>query len=90
MSTTLKNTPRVTLTSEQIAELLRFANATVRAAGERVCERFRRTLTVENKPGGAQFDPVTEADRGGEEVIRAAIGKVYPAHGILGEEFGHR
>jgi myo-inositol-1(or 4)-monophosphatase len=35
------------------------------------------------------FDPVTEADREAETVIRAAIKARYPSHGILGEEHGH-
>lgn len=32
--------------------------------------------------------PVTLADRGAEEAMRALIEKRYPEHGILGEEFG--
>lgn len=32
--------------------------------------------------------PVTEADRGAEAVIRKAINKRYPDHGIVGEEYG--
>jgi myo-inositol-1(or 4)-monophosphatase len=32
--------------------------------------------------------PVTLADRNAEEVMRELIGKKYPSHGIIGEEFG--
>lgn len=32
--------------------------------------------------------PVTRADRGAEEAMRALIERRYPGHGILGEEFG--
>jgi histidinol-phosphatase len=32
--------------------------------------------------------PVTQADRGAEEAMRALIEARYPAHGVLGEEFG--
>jgi myo-inositol-1(or 4)-monophosphatase len=32
--------------------------------------------------------PVTAADRGAEEAMRAHIGARYPEHGVLGEEFG--
>jgi myo-inositol-1(or 4)-monophosphatase len=32
--------------------------------------------------------PVTIADRGGEELLRERIHRRYPAHGIIGEEFG--
>jgi histidinol phosphatase-like enzyme (inositol monophosphatase family) len=42
-------------------------------------------LTVETK---ADHSPVTIADRGAEELLRAAIKRRYPQHGIIGEEFG--
>jgi myo-inositol-1(or 4)-monophosphatase len=42
-------------------------------------------LVVETKP---DFTPVTQADRGAEELMRALIRKKFPGHGILGEEFG--
>lgn len=32
--------------------------------------------------------PVTQADRGAEELLRAAIAKKFPRHGIIGEELG--
>lgn len=32
--------------------------------------------------------PVTAADRGAEELMRAMIAKRFPTHGVLGEEFG--
>lgn len=34
------------------------------------------------------FDPVTQADRAAEQVIRASLEKLRPEDGILGEEFG--
>jgi histidinol phosphatase-like enzyme (inositol monophosphatase family) len=42
-------------------------------------------LAVEIK---ADQTPVTVADRGAEELLRALIAKKFPAHGIIGEEFG--
>ncbi|MSU25383.1 MAG: histidinol-phosphatase [Opitutus sp.] len=42
-------------------------------------------LVVETK---ADQSPVTAADRGAEELIRARLAKKFPAHGIVGEEFG--
>ncbi|MEI6861047.1 MAG: histidinol-phosphatase [Verrucomicrobiota bacterium] len=42
-------------------------------------------LAVETK---ADQTPVTAADRGAEELLRALIAKRYPAHGVIGEEFG--
>lgn len=51
--------------------------------------RFRGALHVasKDKPGWV-FDPVTEADRTAEEVLRAAISRSFPGHAILGEEYG--
>ncbi len=37
---------------------------------------------------GRAFDPVTEADRAAEAVMRRMIKDQLPSHGILGEEFG--
>ncbi|MDO8542998.1 MAG: histidinol-phosphatase [Opitutaceae bacterium] len=36
----------------------------------------------------ADDTPVTAADRGAEEMMRALIRKRHPSHGIIGEEFG--
>jgi myo-inositol-1(or 4)-monophosphatase len=42
-------------------------------------------LVVEAK---ADQSPVTAADRGAEELMRARIARRFPGHGIIGEEFG--
>lgn len=55
-------------------------------AGEFVLERFQRPgLLVESK---ADDSPVTEADRGCEELLRRAIRAAFPGDGLLGEEHG--
>lgn len=56
-------------------------------AGDCLLPYFRRTLAVANK-GEQHFDPVTEADRRTERVLREAILARYPDHGVLGEEYG--
>jgi len=56
------------------------------AAGETL-PRFRTAAKVSNKEAGG-FDPVTEADREAERVLRALILAEFPDHGILGEEHG--
>jgi histidinol phosphatase-like enzyme (inositol monophosphatase family) len=43
---------------------------------------------VEDKSGGAAFDPVTRADRAVERVLRELIAERWPEHGIEGEEYG--
>ena len=42
-------------------------------------------LEVELK---ADRSPVTAADRGAEELMRDLIGRTFPGHGVIGEEFG--
>jgi myo-inositol-1(or 4)-monophosphatase len=64
-----------------------FANALADAAGEAIRPYFRRKIEVVDK-GSAMFDPVTEADKRGEEAIRALIARERPQDGVLGEEFG--
>jgi len=49
--------------------------------------RFRTKTHIDNKLDQG-FDPVTEADKAAELVIREAIIKQFPDHGILGEEHG--
>jgi histidinol phosphatase-like enzyme (inositol monophosphatase family) len=45
----------------------------------------RSDLAVDLK---ADQSPVTAADRGAEELMRAAIRGKFPSHGVIGEEFG--
>jgi histidinol phosphatase-like enzyme (inositol monophosphatase family) len=59
------------------------------AAAAETLPRFRTRPAAESKvKPGVKFDPVTEADRNAERVIRNIIAAEYPAHSILGEEFG--
>ncbi len=57
-------------------------------AGEAILPFFRTSLSVADKAEKAAFDPVTEADRAGESIIRARLKEHLPQHGIIGEEFG--
>jgi histidinol phosphatase-like enzyme (inositol monophosphatase family) len=57
------------------------------AASAHTLPLFRTTLDVDNKYT-VGFDPVTEADRGAETVIRAVIAEHFPDHAIIGEEWG--
>ena len=57
-----------------------------RTSGDFIRPLFgRNDLTVDTK---SDASPVTLADRGAEEQMRAAIARRFPAHGIIGEEFG--
>jgi inositol-phosphate phosphatase / L-galactose 1-phosphate phosphatase / histidinol-phosphatase len=46
---------------------------------------FRTVLTVDDK---ADLSPVTAADRAAERTMRQMIAARFPAHGIIGEEYG--
>ncbi len=59
------------------------------ASGETILPFFRTSLSVDNKSSRNDFDPVTEADRAAEAVMRRLIKANFPQHGIVGEEFGN-
>jgi myo-inositol-1(or 4)-monophosphatase len=65
-----------------------FVDRLAAAAGDALLPFFRTSLSVENKSRGANFDPVTAADRAAEQAMRAMIRANFPGHGIIGEEFG--
>lgn len=67
---------------DDIALINRLADA----AGDVIRPFFRRKIDVIDK-GSSVFDPVTAADKGGEEAIRAILEQERPQDGILGEEF---
>jgi histidinol phosphatase-like enzyme (inositol monophosphatase family) len=73
----------MTAAQDDIAFIHRLADA----AGAVIRPYFRRKIEVIDK-GKTGFDPVTAADKGAEETIRALIARERPEDGILGEEFG--
>lgn len=67
-------------------DLKRFVVELAETSGEFIRPMYGQPgLAVESK---SDASPVTAADRGAEELLRARIGKKFPAHGIVGEEFG--
>jgi myo-inositol-1(or 4)-monophosphatase len=77
------------MTDIALVELEDFALELAHTAGGIAHAHFRRPVTVENKSATA-FDPVTNADRAIERVLRTAIDERYPDHGIVAEEEGER
>jgi myo-inositol-1(or 4)-monophosphatase len=67
----------------------RFAEGLAVAAGREILPHFRTRPSMDNKLA-AGFDPVTAADRAGEQAMRALIEARFPDHGIVGEEYGDR
>jgi inositol-phosphate phosphatase / L-galactose 1-phosphate phosphatase / histidinol-phosphatase len=65
-----------------------FAEELADAARQEALRWGQAEWAVEDKGGGAAFDPVTRADRAVERVMRDLIAARWPEHGIEGEEFG--
>lgn len=62
------------------------------SASGRIARRHFRggpdTLSATDKGGAAGYDPVTEADRAIEELLRAGISRAAPGDRVVGEESG--
>ena len=65
-----------------------FVERLAQVSGEVILPFFRSAIGAEDKSLGGVFDPVTEADRGAEAAMRRLIGQTFPAHGVIGEEYG--
>ena len=65
-----------------------FVERLAQVSGEVILPFFRSAIGAEDKSRGGVFDPVTEADRGAEAAMRRLIGQTFPAHGVIGEEYG--
>lgn len=76
------------MTADDLQKRLDFALDAARRASELILDHYLSSeLAVEAK---GDSSPVTVADRGAEELLRARIGERFPDDGILGEEFGER
>ena len=80
----------VQISRGELEEFTRFALDVAERAGRATLPFFRSALVVENKRPDGRFDPVTQADKEAERVVREALESRYPQHGVFGEEFGHR
>jgi myo-inositol-1(or 4)-monophosphatase len=65
-----------------------FVDRLAQVASDVILPFFRSSIGAEDKSRGGVFDPVTEADRGAEAAMRRLISQTFPAHGIIGEEYG--
>ena len=79
---------KMTLDQNAIKEYTAFACRLVEIAGSTILPHFREVIDVENKHLGKGYDPVTVADRAAEQAMRDEIARVYPGHGVFGEEHG--
>jgi len=76
------------LRPDRLAELDAFLVELNQAAAQAILPLFRADHGLVDKGGANGFDPVTQADRGAEQAIRALIAARYPQHGVIGEEYG--
>lgn len=70
------------------ADIVRFADELATLSGDIILPLFRTDIAADNKAEPGDFDPVTEADRAAERIMRERIRAVFPSHGIEGEEYG--
>jgi len=70
------------------AALIATAHRLADAAAPVTLAHFRQTAQGLESKGAAGFDPVTLADRGAEEAMRAVLAAERPDDAVLGEEFG--
>ena len=71
-------------------DFAQFVESLATASGEAILPFFRTQMGADDKSGGGVFDPVTEADRAAESIMRRMIEQAFPEHGIVGEEFGDK
>ncbi len=65
-----------------------FVDELATLSGSAILPFFRTNLAAQDKNAGGAFDPVTEADKAAEAAMRHLIKRTFPAHGIVGEEYG--
>jgi len=68
------------------ADLIAFAEELAAAARGETLPRWAATVAADDKGDGV-YDPVTDADREAERVMRDLIRSRYPDHGVTGEEW---
>lgn len=71
--------------ASEVRELLEFALELARLAGDHTLRYYGHSVDHTDKGDGS---PVTVADREAEALLRERIAARFPAHGVLGEEFG--
>lgn len=74
------------MNTPSIETLLEFAQDAAWQAGRVTLGYFQSGITAERK---ADNTPVTVADKAAEQKLRELIGRYWPDHNIVGEEFGN-
>jgi len=71
-----------------LTDVASFVPPLLAASGDIALRWFRAEHVADDKGGEHGYDPVTEADRGIEDLLRAELSRRYPDHQITGEERG--
>lgn len=71
-------------------DAMAIAHAMADAARTAILPHFRALSSVDNKQSGADFDPVTAADKAAEQAMRDVLANLRPDDAIHGEEFGFK
>lgn len=74
--------------SAHAASIVAAAHALADAAAGETLRHFRQTGLEARNKSMSGFDPVTQADRAAERVMRDLLGRMRPDDAILGEEYG--
>lgn len=82
--------PSTALSSPELDARLALARGLADHARTLTLPLFKSGMVVENKAGGSDFDPVTNADKDAEAALRELIIAAYPEDAIIGEEFADR
>jgi len=77
---------KVPIGLELLAQLTSVAELAADAAAAQTLPKFRQIIDIENKARPGEFDPVTEADKAAERVIKQTVLSHFPDHGFFGEE----
>ena len=78
------------LNSSDFKRYSKFVDSLARKLTKFYYSKLNRTFKVSNKLRGKGFDPVTTSDKAFEKFIRKEIGKRFPDHQVIGEEFGKK
>ena len=78
----------MTLAPALLSDLDAFLVELNRASAAVILPLFRAEHGLQDKGAAGAFDPVTEADKGAEAAIRRLVSERWPAHGVIGEEYG--
>lgn len=71
-----------------VDELIVLATEIVRSSGDIALRHFRSQMMVDDKHLRGTFDPVTEADRGIELLVRKGLQEIDSSLAVVGEEYG--